>query len=216
VNKNLVESIIIVDRSGSMYNIMQEMNDSVNSLIAEQAKQNGVANITLVAFSDESVEVYSAKNAKLCEPVRFVASGGTRLYDTVCRVIDSVGSRLANTPEKDRPSLVSVIIVTDGMNTYTTGFSAKDLQERIEHQSSKYNWQFNFIGANQDSFKEAAKMGLKKEYVSNFTTNNTNEVLKAYSNKMSYTRSQLSAGIAPAVAANNLQYNDEDRRQLTR
>jgi hypothetical protein len=39
----------------------------------------------------------------------------------------------------------------------------------IEHQRSKYNWEFVFLGANQDSFAVAGSYGIEKNMTMNYS-----------------------------------------------
>ena len=55
-NKNLTELVLVVDRSGSMGFIQKDAEGGIRSLLAEQSKQEGDCNVTIVQF-DERVLV---------------------------------------------------------------------------------------------------------------------------------------------------------------
>ena len=87
--------------------------------------------------------------------------GSTALLDAVGRAINETGDRLAKTPEQDRPGLVVFVIVTDGQENSSKEFSKARIKEMIDEQQKKYNWQFTFLGANQDAFAEAGGIGIR-------------------------------------------------------
>ncbi len=92
----------------------------------------------------------------------------TALLDAVGRAINETGERLANMPERDRPGLVVFVIVTDGQENSSHEFSRPQIKEMIEHQQTQYQWQFTFLGANQDAFAEAASIGISKAAAANY------------------------------------------------
>ena len=75
--------------------------------------------------------------------------------------IDYIGSELAATPEPERPSKVIIAILTDGEEKSSRKFSMADINQRITHQTEAYQWEFLFLGANQDAIATAAHMGIQ-------------------------------------------------------
>ena len=90
----------------------------------------------------------------------FIPRGGTALIDAACLAIDATGNRLAAMPPAERPDKVLFIIVTDGLENASKFYTCQSLNIRISHQRAKYNWQFIFLGANQDVIAEATKYGI--------------------------------------------------------
>jgi len=99
----------------------------------------------------------------------FQPRGMTALYDAVGMTINSVGDRLNNTPEDERPEKVIFVITTDGYENASKEFSAKRVKEMIEHQQSKYSWTFMFLGANIDSATVASDIGIDSNFARNYT-----------------------------------------------
>lgn len=87
-------------------------------------------------------------------------SGGTPLLDTIGEVIKRTGNNLKNLPESLRPSKVLFVIITDGEENTSSIYSFSKINEMISHQKDVYNWEFVFLGANQDAIREATKMGI--------------------------------------------------------
>ena len=53
-----------------------------------------------------------------------------------------------------------IAILTDGEENASQHFSMADINRRITHQTEKYQWEFMFLGANQDAIATASRMGI--------------------------------------------------------
>ena len=82
----------------------------------------------------------------------------TALLDAVGQAINQTSERLANLDEKDRPGLVIIVVMTDGLENSSREFSKSQVKEMIEHKRNEYQWHFIFLGANQDAFAEAGEL----------------------------------------------------------
>ena len=59
-------------------------------------------------------------------------------------------------------------ILTDGFENASRTFTRTDVRNRIEHQSSKYSWEFRFLAANQDAITTGRDFGLAAESCATF------------------------------------------------
>ena len=168
MNNQLTEIICVVDRSGSMASIQNDAIGGFNTFLDEQQKLPGEAKLTLVLFDHEydcMLDAVPVQHVQPLTPHTYVPRGSTALFDAVGRTIDSVGARLAATPEADRPGQVLVCILTDGLENASLTYSRDRVRAMVEHQQEQYNWQFHYIAANQDAFAEGAGIGILRENV---------------------------------------------------
>ncbi len=86
--------------------------------------------------------------------------GTTALLDAVGRTIATIGQRLKNMKEDDRPSKIIVVIITDGQENSSKEFQKHRVAEMIRHQQEVYKWEFLFQGANIDAFAEGAALNI--------------------------------------------------------
>ena len=91
---------------------------------------------------------------------RFVPRGGTALYDAQGKTIVALGEELAAMPESERPSKVIIMTLTDGMENSSKEYTLAMISTLIKEQREKYNWDFVFLGANQDAVKTAGTMNI--------------------------------------------------------
>ncbi len=137
--------------------------EGFNSFVAEQQQLPGEVRLSLVQFNRRRDVTFPASpihEVPRLDRDDYLPSGGTALLDAVAITIDETGRRLAALPEADRPSKVIVAILTDGLENSSRQFSYVQVAERIRHQEQVYQWDFLFLGANQDAIAEAAKLSI--------------------------------------------------------
>ncbi|MDG1875568.1 MAG: VWA domain-containing protein [Mariniblastus sp.] len=191
MNKDLADITLVVDRSGSMQEIRSDAEGGINSFIEQQAQAEGQALITLVQFDTEYEFVHRAIVANDIPKYSLVPRGGTALLDAVGRAINETGARLAAMQEQDRPGLVAFVIATDGLENASCEFSRAQIKTMIEEQQSKYNWQFTFLGADQDAFAEARAMGMAAGGHANYAKQKVAAAYAGTSSKLRRMRQQV-------------------------
>jgi hypothetical protein len=169
MNTNLTDITVVLDRSGSMECVKEDTIGGFNTFLKEQ--QNGSPTmITLHQFDDQFETVIDGKDVHQAQPLTsstFVPRGWTALLDAIGRAINHTGNRL----EKASAGKVVFVIITDGEENRSKEFSRVKVFDMIKHQKEKYNWQFVFLGANQDAIKCAADIGIPKVTAMNYAAN---------------------------------------------
>lgn len=163
MKENLTEIVFILDESGSMSHLTDDTIGGFNSYIESQKKEPGEAYLTTVLFDDRYIVLHDHVNIQDVPPLNdhdYRPTGMTALMDAIGKTINSVGHRLANTPEEERPSHVIFVITTDGYENASREFTREKAKQMIEHQQEKYSWQFLFLGAGIDAYQEARSIGI--------------------------------------------------------
>ena len=172
MKKDYTHICIVLDASGSMACIENDIKGSFNSFLNKQKEAEGKTVFDLFQFSNEVTHLVKAADLSLYKDdlmAKYICSGCTALNDAVCIAIDTVGNNFATMPEEERPENVLCVIITDGLENASQRFNSNDVKERIKHQQDVYNWDFLFLAANQDAFATGASLGVKKNSCSNFT-----------------------------------------------
>jgi len=171
------EIAFILDRSGSMQSMTKAAISGFNEFLKAQQTtldDDGKpipATFSLMLFDNEYLPVHYRQDIQTAHPLTletYVPRGSTALLDAIGRTIDSIGNELAATPEADRPAKVIIAILTDGEENASQLFSMADINQRITHQTEKYQWEFMFLGANQDAIATAALMGIHAHQAATF------------------------------------------------
>lgn len=163
MKKNYCHISVVLDRSGSMGCVRDSTIEGFNSFVTKQRLEDGEATISLSQFDDYHDDVYSfvdLKTSPLLDTETFVPRGCTALYDAVGRSIVNTGEKLAGMTEDERPEKVLFVILTDGYENASKEYNLSKIKKMIEHQESKYKWEFVFIGANINAEEVGAGMGI--------------------------------------------------------
>lgn len=162
---------IVLDRSGSMESVRNDVIGGLNAFIEEQAKVPGEATVGLTQFDNMFETVYSMVPIAQVEPrshQNYVPRSMTALYDAIGKTIHELGTRLAMMSEDQRPSKVIFIIQTDGFENASQEYNAESVKRLIEQQKTKYSWDFVFLGANQDAILTAGTLGIGAQNAATF------------------------------------------------
>ena len=199
-NTDYTALLLIVDRSGSMADIAEDMEGGIRTLLDEQAAQPGRLTVDFVRFDDKYEHV-----AKLADPakvkVKISPRGSTALLDAVGRAVTEFGETLAAMPEEERPGTVIVAIVTDGLENASKEWQGFQVKELIEQQQRDYSWVVTYLGANQDAISVAHHIGINPSAALTYGTADVAAMATSLSGYVTTTRS---TGVAAA-------YSVEDR-----
>lgn len=158
---DLTDITIILDRSGSMGVIAHETEMGVKKFVDDQKAVPGHAVMSLVLFDHQIERPFTAKPISEVGEIRLQPRAATALLDAVGSTIKATGERLGLMAEKDRPSRVIIVIVTDGLENASRTYDKDQVLSMISHQTDVYKWDFVFLGANQDAIATAASIGVQ-------------------------------------------------------
>jgi len=162
---------IVLDRSGSMEGIRDDVIGGLNTFMEEQSKGPGTCTVGLAQFDDEYEVIYErVPIANIAKRTRanYVPRNNTALLDAIGRTINALGTNLGFMDESQRPSKVIFLIQTDGMENASREFTRARIFEMIKHQQEAYNWEFVFLGANQDAIATATSMGISGQSAASY------------------------------------------------
>jgi len=209
MNKNLTHIVLVIDRSGSMATCRQEAENGVNLFIEDQKKQPGEAAFSLVQFDTRIEWVHKNTNLKEVGHYSLIPGGMTALFDAIGSAINETGAYFGSLSEDQRPETVVVVIVTDGEENSSHEFKRSQIKDMIKLQQEVYNWQFTFLGANQDAFAEGAAIGIVPDSTANFSTKRAQETFQAVTQSLNTTRGAARLGKHAPVS-----YSTKQRKQM--
>ena len=156
MNNEYVHICIVLDASGSMECIEDDIKGTLNSFMADQKREEGKTVFDVFQFSDTVTRIVEHANVADYNGdlmKSYTCSGCTALHDATCTAIDTIGKEFAAMPEEERPGKVLFAIVTDGQENSSTEFTLNDVKTRIDRQTNEYKWEFVYLAANQDDFE---------------------------------------------------------------
>lgn len=150
---------LVVDRSGSMVAIAEDMNGGITTLLADQAKQDGKCLVDVWTFDDITEHVVTDAQPGEVAGDLVHPRGWTALNDAVGRAVTELGERFAAMDEADRPAKVVIVVVTDGHENASKDWTAQAVKDLVTRQQDEWGWTFLYLAANVDAFATGGALG---------------------------------------------------------
>lgn len=161
-NPNLTSIHVVLDRSGSMQSVREDIIGGFNAFLAEQRAHPSDAWLTLAQFDDQYEIVHdhvSLGDVPELDQARYVPRGTTALLDALGRTINAAHARITALPEAHRPGKVIVLVMTDGLENASKEFRKADVVSLIQARQKMDGWELVFVGADLASIGEAGQLG---------------------------------------------------------
>lgn len=167
MKQGFIHVCFIIDESSSMSISTEQVTQGFEKFIKEQSEiTNGKCAVSLYKFSNDVKQVYIGKDVKEIKGLSYRPHGCTAMNDGIGTAIDEVGVWLSNMDEDERPSKNLIVIMTDGFENASKEYSFDKVQSMIEHQETKYNWTFVYMGTDITSLDDIKKLGIHVSSVS--------------------------------------------------
>lgn len=155
IEKTKVYNVIIMDRSGSMWDIQKPAIQGYNEVLggvkaaAKKFEETQEHYVTLVLFDSASIDaVYwnsPAADAAILTEETYVPGACTPLYDAMGRTLTKLEKELKG----DTNHSVVVTIITDGYENDSHEYNLTAIKKMIEHLK-KQGWSFAYMGTDHD------------------------------------------------------------------
>jgi len=215
-NPHLTHLYFLLDRSGSMNSIVEDTVGGFDAFIAEQRRFTeeapGECRVTLAQFDDAYEEVYADRPIADVPSLVLQPRGTTALLDSVARIVLDAGKRLAALPEDQRPGTVIVGIMTDGLENASREWSHPQVKQLIETQTRDYQWQFLYLGADQDAVEVGMSIGVSAGHSVTYGRGKVKQAMAATAANVSSYRQARAGGMPAPAAAALSEFTEEQRR----
>ena len=159
-NIHKTEIVIILDRSGSMANIREDMEGGFKTFVDGQRKEPGDCTLSLYQFDDRFDVVYEAKRISDVTQLELEPRGSTALLDAIGKTLAFVAARHDELAEADKPAAVIVLVITDGRENASVEWRIAGVRKAVQNAETVRNWRFVFLGADTSAFCDATSMGI--------------------------------------------------------
>ena len=168
MKENYTHIAIILDRSGSMSSMSNDVIGGFDNFIATQKENEGEATLSLCQFDNQYDVVHDFININEVPSLIFQPRGGTALLDAMGRTIEEVRATILAMSDDEMPSKVIFVTITDGYENQSREFTRDRVFEMIselqsDEREDKVNWEFVFIGANQDAISAGNGFGIRAD-----------------------------------------------------
>lgn len=154
-----LDLIFVIDRSGSMWGSEEDTIGGFNSFIEREKNNETDTKVTTILFNNKYEVLYERKSIDDVKPLtseEYFVGGSTALFDAIGNAVTSLNCKIENK--------TLFVIMTDGLENSSREFSKSQIRNMINNSS----WEFIFIGADIDSYKEAGSIGFKKSRIANY------------------------------------------------
>lgn len=196
---DLTHLYFLLDRSGSMQSIKTDTEGGFAAFIEEQRRAVGECRVTLAQFDDQYEIVFADTPVADVGRLNLQPRGSTALLDAMGRLITEAGAALAALPEDQRPGSVVVAIMTDGLENASREWTHTAVKALVEQQTTAYQWQFLYMGADQDAIDVGTGLGVGAAHTVSYTRGNVDKVMAASSAKVSDLRRDRSVDASAAM-----------------
>jgi uncharacterized protein YegL len=156
---------MLLDRSYSMMSLKEDTLLAINGYLETLRGSKSDVHFSLVLFDSSMDGKMHLEKVVVGKPVSEVADltskdfeprGGTPLIDAACMTIRAVEESLEGKKAKS-----VFVIQTDGDENTSQECKWSDLKSLIERKE-KDGWEFTFMGAGIDAYKQGSMMGISK------------------------------------------------------
>jgi len=152
----------VLDSSGSMSSIEDDTKGGFNAFLRDQQDEPGFASVTLYEFNTNVELVYEGypiEDAPELDDENYTPGGRTALHDAIYRAVTETAERVTEVEVAERPDNVVVVVLTDGKENASETHQER-VREQVKLRREEHEWEFLFIGANQDAALTAESMGI--------------------------------------------------------
>lgn len=175
--------LVIIDRSGSMYNIAEDMSGGLNKLIEEQKKLAGKCRLTLVQFDSESVDnVYVGADISEYTGYQLSPRNSTPLFDAIVRGTATFDDMVKKNGKLDRTVCV---IITDGQENASREAKSEDVISLLKDKQENEKWDIVYLGADHDVITASQQIGVQNGFSYSKSSGSVNNVYGTLHKKMS-------------------------------
>lgn len=197
----------VLDSSGSMSAIEDDTIGGFNSFLDDQRDEEGTATVSLFDFNTNIDRVYQGQpiaEAQGLTSESYTPGGRTALHDAISMAVDDTMNYITSFDPAERPETVVVVVLTDGKEN-ASETPQEMVRARVEKCREDFDWEFLFIGANQDAALTAEAMGMDRDKSLDMSHSGegAQEAYRSTSRNISQARQQGETG----------GYTEEDRRR---
>lgn len=203
---DLTHLYLLLDRSGSMQSICTATEEGFDAFLREQRGTGGDCRVTLAQFDHEYDVVHRDLPIAEVPPLQLAPRGRTALLDSMGRMLTEAGAALAALPEDERPGTVIAAIMTDGHENASREWTREGIKALVEQQTADYQWQFLYLGADQDAIEVGSSIGVGAAHSITYSRDRVAESMAVTAaNVADYRRSRSAGSAAPMPAYSEAQ-----------
>lgn len=206
--QNYTHISIVLDRSGSMSSIVNQVTAGYKEFIEAQKNVEGEATLTLARFDNAYDVIHDMVDIKtVSSDLNLQPRGWTALLDAMGQTMERVRSQINDLSEENKPSKCIFVFITDGGENSSQTYTRDRVFQMIEdlRNDTNISWDVIFMGANQDAIAEGGNLGVRAAASLTYNANTSTGTLDAFH---SLTKGMTSYRTSKSAYS----FSDEDRK----
>ncbi len=170
---NKTHIYILLDRSGSMSSIANDVIGGFNQMIKDQKANGPDAKVTFVQFDSQDPQYVVVAGAPIAEitdltATSFIPRAGTPLLDATGLLIgrarvEAAAREATGLPKQD----ILFVSITDGEENESTEYTLPQIKKLFK-ECEKSGWTFVFVSAALDAYGDAQRIGVRHGNIQSF------------------------------------------------
>ena len=150
-----VDITVLLDRSGSMWDIQPDTEEGLRQFLSDQKKITGTVSLSYLKFDDDLESVFECKDIQDVDEMLLDPDGATHLYDAIAQTIVRTDKRLTGMVVP--PDKVLFVIITDGGENGSKEYTHDQCLTLMEKFRTR--WEMIYIAGGNDAMDEAKNLG---------------------------------------------------------
>ena len=181
-----------------MSSIRSDTIGGFNTFLNDQRDEPGSATVSLVDFNSSVEIVYEGVDVKEAPELSedtYVPGGRTALHDAISIAIKETAADIAARDPGNHLDNVIVVVLTDGKEN-ASETPTDQIRNLVQAYREEHDWEFLFIGANQDAALSANKMAIDIDHSLDMahSSEGTKAAYESTSERISQARREGSTG----------------------
>ena len=199
---NFLNIRVVLDRSGSMSNCVDQTIDALNGYLIGMQKENTEGVVTISLFDSESITIGIDKvQIKDLSPLDYSflnPRASTPLYDAIGAAIYEHSNY--EVTKEDKKVLV---IVTDGLENASREYSGEAIKKLVE-EKEEAGWLIVYLGSDHDIYKQTRMMGIDSKRSIRYSKGKSDSAFKSVL--------RTSGDYYKGTKAIDIEFTEEERR----
>lgn len=174
----------LLDQSGSMQMIKDDVIGGFNGFIGEQKKQPGKCGFIFTLFDSTSVDTKEYTDVADVPEL----TDATYKPGVATPLLDAIGQTIRTTEKTNPKGKVLLVVFTDGYENASKEFK-KDTLKKLVAEKEGQGWDFIFMGADMDAYGEAGGIGFAGGHTVSMDSASSGQTLMAATASVSSYRS---------------------------
>lgn len=155
--------IFIIDESGSMEVAAHDVRGGFNQFVSTLRSDGLPYTLTAIKFGTRVRPLFanlSLEQVPLLSEKNYIPMDTTALYDALGYVFEEAKREFGTQAHPFGTEPVICLIMTDGFENASRSFEKATIVTEIKARTDAGNWSFIYMGADQDAWSEARKLGI--------------------------------------------------------